>query len=180
MNEKMQKSQINQLIQKYTQSEIKDFSELYNVYHKMIRSILYKMCAPEDMEDLMQDVFLKIINGLAQFNQKSSLKTWIYRVACNHALDHLRKKKPITVDYDLQKIGGQNANSGGSNQDIVIKTLQKLSPDHRAVLVLVCLEELTIEEASMAIGVPQGTIKSRLHHAKGKMYELLSQQGVNL
>jgi len=77
----MSERDINQIIRRYTLGELNSFDELYDQFSSLVRNVLFKLCNPEDLDDLVQDVFIKIWNGLPKFKQKSSIKTWVYRIA---------------------------------------------------------------------------------------------------
>jgi RNA polymerase sigma-70 factor, ECF subfamily len=176
----MHEFEINRIINKSTKGELTGFSDLYKNYARMIRSVLYKFVQPEEIDDLVQDAFIKIWNGLPRFKQNCKLKTWVYRVTYNMALDHVRKKKLKTADVDLQRISSGSEENEILKKDLVQKSLTQLSEEHRAVLVLHSMEGLSVEEVADVLDVPSGTVKSRLHHARNKMHDVLTASGVRL
>jgi len=165
-----------------TQNETDAFPKIYDDHHKMVRSVLFKMCGVRELDDLVQEVFLRIWKGLKKFRHQSQLKTWIYRITVNTAFEHFRKSKnrkrelelmmdvPIraTQDHDLMY------------QDIVQKGLNKLSDKYRTVLVLTVMEGLPLSEVAQIIKIPEGTVKSRLHYARQEFLAFLNRNGVQL
>lgn len=170
---------VDDKISLYSKGKLSSFSDLYDQYGSMVRAVLYKLCDAADIDDLVQDSFMRIYKGLPKFKQNSSLKTWIYRVAYNVAVDDLRKRKKPKPELEVEDTVASSA-SGTENRDLVHKNLKKLSEDHRTVLVLVCMEDLSLKEVAGITGVPVGTIKSRLHHAKNQMYAFLKSSGAKL
>lgn len=167
--------QIDGLIKQISGGTLKSFSELYETHASLVRSVLYKLCHPQELDDLVQEVFVKIWNGLPKFRQGAKLKTWIYRIAYNSAVDALRRRKAVFEELD-EGTGKKEHKEDWFYRDMLLKGLNKLTEEHRGVLVLCCLEELTVEEASEVTHVPVGTIKSRLHHAKANLYEILKKE----
>lgn len=171
--------QINGLIERISGGTLKSFSELYEAHASLVRSVIYKLCQPQELDDLVQEVFVKIWKGLPKFRQGSQLKTWIYRVAYNSAVDALRKKKVFFQELD-EATGESEPKEDRFCRDMILKGLNKLTEEHRTVLVLCCLEELTVEEAALVTKTAVGTVKSRLHYAKANLYEILKREGVSL
>jgi RNA polymerase sigma-70 factor (ECF subfamily) len=136
------------------------------------------MCLSSDVDDLVQECFIKVWKGLADFRGDASIKTWVTRIAINTAHDYFRRKgrDPQTEELD-ESIEAQSI-SATDDKDVVKKALECLSVPHREVLILNILEEHTIEEISELLGVPAGTIKSRLFHAREQMKQILEKNGV--
>lgn len=124
-------------------------------------------------EDLTQDVFIKMFRALGTYSRTSSFRAWLYRIARNRVIDHLRRKKPPAMDIDEVEefafpasdtpLKAYERSSQREKLDAAIATLPHL---YREVLVLRHRKELTYEEIVDAVGVPLGTIKARLHRAR--------------
>lgn len=146
-----------------------DFKNIYLKHEGMVRAVIYQMAGKTALDDLVQETFLNVWKSLAQFRQESSLKTWIYKIATNVALEYLRKNRNKTLFENKHSIEGDEksyTDTGLQNKDLIEKGLSHLSVDHKAVLVLAYLHELTVQEISEILNIPLGTVKSRLHHAK--------------
>ncbi len=124
--------------------------------------------------------FVKIWKALPEFRGDASLKTWMYRIAVHVSLDHLKKKNPEKTAFELDEQRMASSQETSETKQILDVCLEKLSVDHRTVILLNCLEGLTLVEISEVLKVPQGTVKSRLHHAKEQLMVLLARNGVNL
>jgi RNA polymerase sigma-70 factor (ECF subfamily) len=163
------------------QSPEEKFQQLYKEYLPMVRAVLYNMTGQLNLEDLTQDSFLKVWRGLPKFDFRSSVKTWIYRVTVNVAIDHLRKA-PFQNHSKLEDIENSIATPEASsdNQKILQATLLEMDTEDRSLLVLFYFEDLKIEEISQVLSLPGGTVKSRLFAARNQLRDRLQKKGVSL
>jgi RNA polymerase sigma-70 factor, ECF subfamily len=133
---------------------------------------VYRFCArrigPDLAEDAAQETFLTAQKSLKRFDGRSSFSTWLFGIAHNHCRALSRKRKAETPLEDIW-LGETMATSGQESQVIDREALRvalaKLSPEHREVVLLHEIEGLSYGEAAEVLGVPAGTVKSRLHHA---------------
>ena len=122
-----------------------------------------------DAEDLVQETFLGAIKG--NFRGESSVRTWLVRILVNRAamLRRTRKRRPETELKESAAAGrGDSATKIDAKADLS-EMLAQLSPDHRQVIVLRELEGLSYEEMAAALGVPRGTVESRLYRAREEL-----------
>jgi len=127
----------------------------------------------QEAEDAAQQAFLQAFRAWERFEGRASRKTWIFRIAanvCARVLEQRRKAGPDPVELDpAVPAGGARPEAGlecAERAQAVRAALLGLSPAHRLVLVLFCLEELSHAEIADLLGCPEGTVWSRLHHAK--------------
>jgi len=137
-------------------------------------------CA-EDAHDLLQDAFLKAYEKLGSFHGESSFYTWVYRITVNLALSDRRKRRttwrlrvdrrgePFDTADDVHQTDPSLPLERAERDALIQAALNALAPDHRAVVVLKDLDGLRYEEIAETLGVPIGTVRSRLHRAR---YEL--------
>lgn len=154
----------------------------------MVRNVMYRMGLDSELDDGVQDCFVKAWKGLqadgpASFSGNSGVKTWLMRIAVNTAIDYLRRRKrdqsvPVTDEnlISLRPVTQPNAEAS----DLVRKVLQKLKPDSRAVLILSAIEGFTNEEIGTILDIPAGTVKSRMHAARKESEAELRRLGVQL
>jgi RNA polymerase sigma factor (sigma-70 family) len=173
------------LVQKCLQGDNQSFRLLYQGYSPRVRSILYQLCEPSSLDDLVQEVFLRVWKGLPKFRGTAAFSTWLYRIAWNVAYDQrqtviqkrtqlkaLSEKIPIQQEApDLMKM---------HYQDLVQRGLNNLSFDHRTIIVLHDLEEVPQKEVAEILEIPLGTVKSRLFHARAALRQFLQKQGVGI
>lgn len=158
----------------------KALSELVAKYEKTIYNFAFKISRdPQKAENIMQETFLSMVKYLPQFDGKSKLSTWLYRIVTNHYLMELRKQKkndyvPLEDDNDLfldkYTADWENIPSKSvENQElkeILDKAIQKLSPEYRIVFLLRDVQGLSTEETGKIANLSVPAVKSRLHRAR--------------
>jgi RNA polymerase sigma-70 factor, ECF subfamily len=127
--------------------------------------------------DIAQDVFIAVFRSLPKFRGESSLRTWIYqitlRTAGRHSVSH--KKQPATgLDLDFDQIHGSESADTTATLAEFAAALDKLPLEMRTVVSLVMIEGLSHEEVAGVLGVPVGTVWSRLHNARRKLVAAMS------
>jgi RNA polymerase sigma-70 factor (ECF subfamily) len=143
----------------------------------------------EEARDLTQDAFIKAYKNLHRFRLESSFYTWLYRIAMNVAIDHLRKMKKRKHEAFDENVAARDSdgllsaahdrtNPGKALDrkelhDQIYDALDLLSPDHRQVVLLREVEGLTYQEISDTMGIPEGTVMSRLFYARRKLRDAL-------
>lgn len=169
------------------------FRQLYRRYQQRVRSTLYQLCGSEMLDDLVQEVFLRVWKGLPNLQKPSYFSTWLYRISWNVATDRRRqlaRGKPERERYEdnseddslLGKMPSRPQDTPDlmklHYQDLVQRGLQVLSLEHRVVLVLHDLEDIPQKEVAKILNLSLGTVKSRLFYARNEMRKFLQQQGV--
>jgi RNA polymerase sigma-70 factor (ECF subfamily) len=174
-----------QLVNSCLKGDRQSFRLLYRRHQHRVRQILYQLCDPITLDDLVQEVFLRAWKGLPKFRQSSQFSTWLYRIAWNVSAD---RRQTLAQDRSrLQTISDSIATEHEDPdilqlhyQDLVRKGLSGLSEEHRAVLVLHDLEELPQKEIAEILEIPVGTVKSRLFHARSGMRKFLEKSGIQV
>lgn len=158
-----------------------EFDDIYSVFHEKIHRYLVRLIGKSDAEDVTQEVFLKVHAALGNFRGESSLSTWIYRIATNAALDHLRHSPRITTEIPSDDAEGEPLRFRGEipliDQQLVRKemnscirnVIKKLPEEYRTVIVLSELEEFRNNEIAAILQVSLDTVKIRLHRARRKL-----------
>ncbi len=177
-----------ELVRQSQQGDAQAFRQLYQRYQGKVRSTLYQLCGQQRLDDLVQEVFLRVWKGLPKLRQTRFFATWLYRITWNVANDERRQfaKQPSLQDTDLSEVAGRVSRFQDSPdlmhlhyQDIVRRALASLSFEHRTVLVLHDLEDLPQKEIAAILQLPTGTIKSRLFYARQAIRTFLQTQGVD-
>lgn len=157
---------------------------------RLFPTVLRLTGSAEDSLDLLQEAFLRAYKKLGSFHAESSFYTWIYRIAVNLALsDRRRKRRMFWLTREEPGRGERNEPADDIRQSdpalpleraerdqLIQEALNQLAPDHRAVVVMKDLDGLRYEEIAETLGVPVGTVRSRLHRARCELRERL--QGV--
>lgn len=174
------------LIERVRAGNIAAFDELVNKYKQRIYAIVYNMTSNrEDAADLTQDCFIKAFRSLDRFKGRSHFFTWLYRIAVNATLSHLKRNRyrrffsfenlhedgisPDLAEALSSKMQTERPVMLGELQEKLNEALQSLSPKHRTVVVLFEIEGLSHEEISEIVQTSVGTVRSRLHYAKRQL-----------
>lgn len=165
------------------------FAQLVQLHENKVYHLALRMCGnPEDATDVAQEAFLAAWKGLPNFRGEAGFSTWLYRLVNNAAIDHLRKTKKQRFDVSLEgdeghvdtpdtSPGPQEAAEGKELQQAVAEGLNQLGEDHRQVLVLREVQQLSYEEIAGTLGLDLGTVKSRLSRARNALRKILLESG---
>jgi RNA polymerase sigma-70 factor (ECF subfamily) len=149
------------------------FTTLVNRYHERLFYYVRRMLGSTDQtRDLLQDLWLEAFRGLPALKRPGSFKPWIYRIARNLACQRLRKTQrwtELTEDLSAPEPVDEERVFGPADAALIHRSLERIKPALREVLVLRFLEGMTYEQIAEVIGCPVGTIRSRIHYAKGAL-----------
>jgi len=164
------------------------FRTLVDRHHERIVSFLHRLCGcPEQALDLAQETFLSAYRHLASFRQDSRFSTWLHAIAVNHARAAARRRRPNVsldaVDADGERRCAEPAavmlavSAGLEQEDLarrIAAALDRLDIRYREVVVLADMQDASYEEIAEALGVPVGTVRSRLHRGRSELRSLLA------
>ena len=139
----------------------------------------------EAAEDCGQEAMIRIWRNLANYRGECALESWVYRIAANCCMDWLRKKKrdqSVSMEPMVEQGFDPADDAPGTEARVVAKderqrlreAIALLPDDQREALILTQLEKVSYEEAAQALGVSEGTVKSRVNRAKARLKEILS------
>ncbi len=145
--------------------------------YAVIRRIVYKH---EDADDVLQNTFIKVWKNIRHFKQQSKLSTWMYSIATNEALSHLRREKenrklPLaTQEYDLSEMLRSDPYFDGDDIEAnFIAAIDQLPEKQRLTFELRYFQELPYSEISEITGTSEGALKANYHHAQKKLKSFL-------
>ncbi len=166
----------------------RDFEKIYQTFFPKIAAYLRRLVGDDDAEDLTQEVFLKANTALANFRGDSSMSTWIYRIATNLAMDHLRRSSSAAIEHidtssseDELLLYERNMAAEESTPILDTQIIRKemnecirgivdgLAENYRTVLILSDLEGLTNKEIAGVLDISLETIKIRLHRGRARL-----------
>ncbi len=164
-----------------TATREKAFTALIKKYQEKLYWHLRRLVVDhEDANDVLQNVFIKVWNGLDSFREDSQLYTWLYRIATNEALSFLeQKKKRSTVSLTDMEEGLSNRVKSESNFDAnklewrLQLAIQQLPEKQRVVFNLRYYDEMPYQEMSRILDTSEGALKASYHHAARKIEEFL-------
>ena len=176
------------LVKKCLAGDDTAWSALLETHTRKIYNLCYRFTGrPSESEDLTQEVFIKIFQTLRTYDpSQGSFSTWLYRVARNHLVDHYRrtKKDRLTASLDDEATGFReetpSTEAGPSShvearerKELLQRALERLSPDLREAVVLRDLQDLDYAEIAQVLGVPEGTVKSRINRGRLELARVL-------
>lgn len=169
------------LICRAARGDAEAFRQLVEAYQTPAYCLAARMCGPDSAEDVTQEAFLAAWRALPEFRGDCRFSTWLYRLVSNAAIDCLRREKKHRDTGDVDDLelpdGGpspQEQAERSDTRDAVRRALDRLSPEHRQVLLLRFMQELDYGEIARALNVSEGTVKSRINRAKSKLREVLA------
>ncbi|MEM6822386.1 MAG: sigma-70 family RNA polymerase sigma factor [Verrucomicrobiota bacterium] len=180
-----------ELVDSVLAGNVNDYDGLVRRYADRLYSVIYNMTSNhEDTNDLLMEVFDKAFRNLPKYKRNASFYTWIYRVAVNHTLNFLQKRKKHRNNMSLNElsfderfeqdlkdnrvIGGDKSAELSELQKKLNESLQKLSDEHRAVVVLYDIDGMSHADIAETMNCSEGTVRSRLHYAHKHLQKLLN------
>jgi RNA polymerase sigma-70 factor (ECF subfamily) len=165
------------------------YRELIGRYQRPVFSLIYRLVRDrEKSEDLAQETFIKVLNALDRYDPSYKFSSWIFKIAHNTSLDHLRKKELVTLSLE----GSPHAESQSEIEASTVQALSteetpedyaasrelgatlekaigRLRPEYRTAIVMCHVEGRPYEEIAEVMGVPLGTVKTYIHRARNEL-----------
>ncbi len=180
-----------QTLQRAKEGDKKAFEEIYHLYHRRIYNAVYGMLSdPDDAQDVTQDVFMRLHDALPTLRADEAFSTYLYRIALNLCRDRARRKKRVRfqsidtpradddgdvepMDFpDQGKLPEETVNTDELQQR-VREAVTTLSTDHKAVIVMHHFQGMEVNDIAGILGVPTGTVKSRLARGRDQLHRKL-------
>lgn len=157
------------------------FQELVERFGPRLRYFLRKLLGEASAaEDVLQEVWLDVFRGLPRLTAAGAFPAWLYRIARDRAYRELRKRRtdvrPL-LEADAATESTNGVDFTAEDAAAVHAALDRLAPEHREVLVLRFLEDLSYDEVARIVGCPLGTVRSRIHYAKRALALILDKVG---
>jgi RNA polymerase sigma-70 factor (ECF subfamily) len=172
-----------QLVERCRQGDEEAFEVIVDCYQRPAWSVAYRITGnPDDAADVVQSVFLKILEKLDAYDPRHKLFSWIYRITVNESLNLVRRRRrdvPLEAENPVSGDDPARAALQADRQDRLQAALMSLKSGDRAVLVLRHVEGLSYEEISGVLEIPESLVKSRLFTARHKLRRVLLAMGVN-
>ncbi|HET6347837.1 MAG TPA: RNA polymerase sigma factor [Candidatus Krumholzibacteria bacterium] len=177
----MPQSHDSELVARAQANDERAFRELIERYHAMAYAAVRAVLGDRDeVQDVMQMVYLKAYQGLAGFRGDAKFSTWLYQIARREALDVSSKRRVETVDVEALELAGPAHNGADvaaherSEREWVGAALAELDEAYRTAIELRYMAEKSYEEIAEVMGVPVGTVKTYVHRGKAEMKRILS------
>ena len=169
------------------------YRELVRRYERPVFSLIFRMVRDREVsEDLAQDTFIKVLNHIDKYRPEFKLSSWLFKIANNVAIDHLRKRQLETVSIDGSPNALSAAEVEATSFDVVARqesaldemearelgsaierAIQKLRPEYRACIMLRHVEGRSYEEIAATLDLPLGTVKTYIHRARHQLRDAL-------
>ncbi len=178
-------------LQRAKEGDLKAFEEIYQLYHRRIYNAVYGMLGDaDDAQDVTQDVFMRLHDALPTLRADEAFSTYLYRIALNLCRDRARRKKRVRfqsidtpradddgdvepMDFpDQGKLPEETVNTDELQQR-VREAVTTLSTDHKAVIVMHHFQGMEVNDIAGILGVPTGTVKSRLARGRDQLHRKL-------
>jgi RNA polymerase sigma-70 factor, ECF subfamily len=168
------------------------FEELVRRYQRPIISYVYRMLGDhESAMDVTQEVFIKVYNSLHKYSAEYKFSTWLYRIAHNAAIDHMRRNSVVPQSIEAENADGtyqlqlesphpspeknREMSEWRTEIDSVVKCLP---PPYRDLIVLRHGQDMSYDEIAEVTGLPLGTVKNRLFRAREMMRDMFAERGL--
>ena len=157
------------------------FTEVVNKYSRKVHALCYRTLRDEEeAKDMAQEVFVRIYSRRESFKGKSSLYTWIYRIALNMCFSHLKKRRVTMVPLeDVERtLSAREADGPGNRSELealLAAALESLSPKQRAVFSMRFYDRMTYKEIAEAVGTTVGAAKANHHFAVEHLRKILGE-----
>ena len=173
------------LLVRFREGDGDAFREIVGAYQERLVQFFYRLCWDLDRaEDFTQELFMKLLRGARRYRPQGRLTTFIYRVATNLWIDHYRSMRPQPRLYSLdQAVHTSDSDTAVEEpEDVAIRkerkqslrrALESLTQPHRLVFELAVYQELPYAQVGQVLGIPVGTVKSRMHNSVRAIRELL-------
>lgn len=159
--------------------ELQARRQLYELCSQRVFRLMVHMVGLQDASDLTQQVFLQVFLKIDQFAGQSKFETWMYRLAVNEALQHLRKEGRRKVQPLTHEPTSQHVRMGErmEQEELLEQALAQANPELRSIFLLREVEELTYQEIATVLEIPEGTVGSRLNRARQELRQILTDLG---
>ena len=184
-----------EIVQKILNGDLNTFKALVDKYQKLVVHVVFRLISKkEDREEICQEVFIKVYQNLSGFKFQSKLSTWIGKIAYTTTINYLRKHKILnTADQNIRHEKGHGEDYSYDpieslhseipspleeieKQDLAVLVHQKiklLPPPYQTIITLYHLDQMSYQEISEIMDLPEGTVKSYLFRGRKKLKDLL-------
>jgi len=155
-------------------SQQQEFTKLYNEYGEGIRKLCLGYTGDAVLaQDLLQETFIAVWNNMEKFRGDAKWSTWIYRIAVNTCLSHLRKKKDVVMDIENTAFSmlPEDVNNKEHEVQLLYKCISQLQQTDRLIITLV-LEDKPYEEIAAVTGITEANLRVKIHRIKKQLTQI--------
>lgn len=167
----------HRVIERCKAGDLSAFEVLFERYGRKLYGLCLRMSGnQEDAEDLLQEVFVILLNKIKSFRGESKFSTWLYRVAVNTCLNHIRKRRDDVITLEGEQIPPLESNFDGDQavkRAALRRAIVGLPPGYRAAVILHDIQGFNHKEIAEIMGISEGASKSQLFKARRKLRGML-------
>ena len=179
------------LLQRFAAGETAAFDEIMAMHHAGVARLVHRLLGwPAEVEDVVQETFLRAFENLHKLNSHSSLSAWLYAIAVNRCRSHLRRQflwrkmlgRGVPAASHAREGPAEDAEQRAMSRETfqeVCRAVQDLPARYREAAVLHYLEGLSIERTSEVLGVTRNAVGVRLHRARARLQKALASRGID-
>jgi RNA polymerase sigma-70 factor (ECF subfamily) len=171
------------LVERAVAGDTRAFEDLVKAYQRMVTGVAWRYGIRQaDLEDVVSEVFVKLYRNLHRFRPDHPFSTWLYRLSANHAVDHIRRRRKERGRTEMPaQVADPAAGAGASLESderarLLRDALVDLSVPYREAIELVYVEGLRVDDAAERLGVPSGTVKTRLMRGREALRRILARR----
>jgi RNA polymerase sigma-70 factor (ECF subfamily) len=163
------------LLQGLIGSDMQCFEYLVSSYGKRIFDFIYQMIRNKHAaEDLTQDVFLKVFESLHKLNTGYALKPWLFRIAYNMTMNHIKRNKNKYSDIDMGEIASnKDYISDLETKYVILKEIESFKPDCRAIFLMRIMEDLSFDQIALMLGTTAASVKLKFYRSRKALIQRL-------
>ena len=164
------------------------FEYLFNRYRDSIHQYyVQRVSGNEDIDDLLQEIFIKVFINMERYDPKYTFGQWIYAIARNTFIDYVRKRRDnISIDFLPSSVSVPPATALSPEENIIGMQqraqiehyLQKLTPQYRRLIELRFFKDYSYEEIATELAIPMGTVKTQIHRARTQLCNYITESGI--
>lgn len=166
---------MDELIKRAQRGDREALTSLVREYYAPVYRFCARRLGSDSGQDAAQETFVTMQKSVARYQFKSCFQTWLLGIAHNHCRNIARKNRMESVPLEHWMSPQEGHENSVVNHQQLLTALKRLSEEHRQVVLMHEIEELRYSEIAEILGVPEGTVKSRLHHAFLKLRETMSE-----
>lgn len=153
----------------------------YDLCQQNIFRLVARMVGLQEATDVTQQVFLQAFRSMGQFNGRSRIETWLYRLAVNESLQYLRRNRRWKYQtLDWEPMDDSHPGEDTERKEMLEQALARIAPELRSIFLLREVEGLSYQDIAEALQIPEGTVGSRLNRARRDLKQQLSELGFEL
>lgn len=184
--------QDRELVVEALEGEQDAYQQLMEKYQGALRRHVSRMVREKNVvDDLVQESFIKAFTSLSSYSSDYAFSTWLYKIATNHTIDYLRKKKLATISIDQPPPGREDGRPfelpdatyrpdhhvvADQRRELIQKAIDALPPKYHRVIVLRHQREYSYDEIAEELDLPLGTVKAHIFRARALLYKYLREQ----